>query len=100
MRVVVLYHPRSDHAGVIEDYARDYKKIKNRELEFISLDSVEGADMARLYDVVRYPAILAIANDGSLQKLWQGLPLPLMSEIDAYTLDTEMTFAQAQMLSI
>jgi hypothetical protein len=45
---------------------------------------VEGSDMAKLYDVVRYPAILAVADDGSLQRLWQDRPWPLMDEVSPY----------------
>jgi hypothetical protein len=41
--------------------------------------------MAKLYDIVRYPAILAVANDGSLQKMWQDMPWPLMDEVAAYS---------------
>ncbi len=86
MKVVVLYHPKSDHGGTVEDYARDYRMLKDgKELDLVSLETVEGAQMAKLYDVTIYPAVLALADDGSLHDSWQGLPLPLMNEIDAYT---------------
>lgn len=86
MRVVVLYHPRSEHAGKVEDYARDYKlRAKTKELELVSLETVQGADLAKLYGIISYPAVLAISADGQLQKLWQGSNLPLMNELDYYT---------------
>ena len=87
MRVAVLYHPKSEHEGRVLDYARDYKALhrdQQREMELISLETKEGAEMAKLYDVVRYPAVLAIAKDGSLQKLWQDEYLPLLRELDYY----------------
>ncbi len=72
-----------------EDYVKDFERIHaDRSIELISLDTPAGADMARLYDVVRYPAILAIADDGSLQKLWQDRPWPLMDEVSTYAGDS------------
>jgi len=83
MRAIVLYHPRSEHGGQVEDYKRDFKIIKNKELELLSLETVAGAEMAKLYDVTSYQAVLVMAQDGSLQKIWPG-GLPLMNELDAY----------------
>ena len=84
MRAVVLYHPQSDHGGVVEDYARDYKRSRGRELELLSLETKEGDNLAKVYDATSYPAVLAIDKDGRLLKLWQGAQLPLMNEIDFY----------------
>ncbi len=88
MRVVVLYHPKSEHGGAVEDYERDYKLLhrdEKKKLELISLETREGADLAKLYDVVQYPAVLVVAKDGSLQRLWQGGELPLLRDLDFYT---------------
>lgn len=84
MKAIVLYHPISEHAGMVADYAREYKRLKNKELELISLETVEGAEMARLYDITVYPAVLTTQENGQLNHLWQGGTLPLMSELEAY----------------
>jgi len=83
MRAVVLYHPKNEHGGRVEDYQRDYHKFKEKDLQLLSLETVEGAEMAKLYDITNYPAVLVVADDGSLHKLWQG-GLPLMNELDSY----------------
>jgi hypothetical protein len=85
MRIIALYHPKSDHEGLVMDYARDYKGRTGVDLELVSLETEEGAEMARLYGVTVYPALLAIQNDGHLQQVWQGQVLPLMSEVEAYS---------------
>ena len=92
MKVVVLYHPNSEQDGIVQDFAHDYERFKNRKLELVSLDTTQGADYARLYDITQYPAILAISDDGSMQRLWQGMPLPLMDELDYYTRDQETDY--------
>jgi hypothetical protein len=84
MKVLILYRPNTEHAGQAMDYARDYKQLKNKEIKLISLDTVEGDDMAKLYDITQYPAVVAIKDDGQLAKMWQGSTLPLMNELDYY----------------
>jgi hypothetical protein len=86
MRTVILYHPNAEFAGVVQDFKHEFEhRHSDRKIDLISLEETEGAEMARLYDVVRYPAILVVANDGSLQKMWQDQPFPLMDEVAAYS---------------
>ena len=84
MRVVILYHPKSEHEGIVLDYARDFKRFKGKDLELLSLETIPGANLAALYDVTIYPAILAVADDGALQRMWLGMPLPLFDELSYY----------------
>jgi hypothetical protein len=88
MRVVILYRPRSEHEGKVLDFVRDYKHINKQELELVSTDSRNGAHLGELYGITQYPAVLAIAGDGSLQRFWQGEHLPLMNEVQYYTRST------------
>lgn len=84
MKVLVLYHPKSDHATMIESFARDFSKQVGRKLELISLESRDGSSTATLYDVVQYPAILALSDSGEVLRMWQGPILPLMDELAYY----------------
>jgi hypothetical protein len=87
MRTVILYHSRGEFAGMAEDYARDYRRghEDRPDIELLSLEDKAGADMAELYEIVRYPALLVIGPDGQLQKVWQDRPWPLMDEVAAYS---------------
>lgn len=89
MRVLILYHERSEHGGMVIDYVAEFQRYKDKSIELVSLESVEGASLATLYGVTIYPAILAMSGDGSLQRLWQGTPLPLMDELEYYTRDQD-----------
>jgi hypothetical protein len=87
MRTVILYHPNAEFAGMAQDFKRDFEnRHQGQTIEMVSLDTVEGTDLAKLYDVVRYPAILVMAEGGGLQKLWQDRPWPLMDEVAAYSM--------------
>jgi thioredoxin-like negative regulator of GroEL len=84
MKAYILYHPRSDHSRIVEEYAHDFERIKGKKVELLSLETQEGAAMANLYGIVEYPAVIALRQDGQLLKNWEGLPLPLMNELAAY----------------
>lgn len=85
MRTVILYHPNAEFAGLAQDFKKDYERRHHAQtIELVSLEAVDGAEMAKIYDVVRYPAILAIKDDGSLMKLWQDQPWPPLDEVAAY----------------
>lgn len=85
MKVVILYHPKSDHARTVEEYAHEFARQNGQSLELVSLESRDGAATASMYDIVRYPAILAINEQSELQKMWQGPVMPLMNEVAFYT---------------
>lgn len=85
MRTIILYHPNSEFAGTAEDFKREFEtRHPDYKVELVSLENREGSEMAQLYEVVRYPAILVIGADGRLQKLWQDQPFPLIDEVFAY----------------
>lgn len=86
MQVVMLYHPESDHARGVEEFSHEYQRLGHGEIKLVSLETKEGAQMARLYDLVSYPAVLVATDGGVLLNSWQGDNLPLMNEVAAYKL--------------
>jgi hypothetical protein len=84
MKVTVIYKDNSDHARAVIDYLRDFKRQTGRDLEIIDPDTAGGADFCRTYDIVEYPTIVAFSDDGILQNVWRGQPLPTISEVSYY----------------
>jgi hypothetical protein len=86
VKLLILYRPESEHATTVESFVRDFQSRyeAGRRLELVSLNTRDGAATASLYDVMSYPAILALANDGSVLNMWQGTPMPLMDEVAGY----------------
>jgi hypothetical protein len=86
VKLLILYRPDSEHATEVESFVRDFQHQyeAGRKLELLSLNTRDGAATASLYDVMSYPAILVLANDGSILNVWQGKPLPLMDEVAGY----------------
>lgn len=84
MRVIAVYKDDSDHAREVIDYRRDFRRQTGHDLETIDPESPAGADFCRTYDVVEYPTLIALSDDGTLQNMWRGRPLPTISEVSYY----------------
>lgn len=87
MNVSILYRPNSEHERSVLTFQHDFKQQNGHDVNMVSLDTVEGDETARLYGILDYPAIIVTANDGMLQKLWQGSSLPLMDEVLSYAIE-------------
>jgi hypothetical protein len=86
MKVLVLYRPDSEHARAVEAFMRDFEhRHAGEHIEPLNVDSRDGIAAISLYDVMQYPAILALRDDGSVLRSWEGNNLPLMDEVAFYT---------------
>jgi hypothetical protein len=83
MKAFILYHPKSDHTGAVEDFAHEFQRFNHKNVELVSLESIEGAQNAELYDVTVYPALLVVRDDSQMIKIWQG-NLPQKNELEAF----------------
>jgi hypothetical protein len=84
MKLLVLYRPVSEHARITEEFLHDLQsRHDGTKVETINIDSREGSTLASLYDVVEYPALLAVRDDGSVANSWTGPLLPLIGDVQA-----------------
>lgn len=86
MKLLVIYRPVSEHATAVEGFLRDFKRQYSYtdKLEILDPNSREGSALASLYDIVQYPAILALDDFGSVLRSWQGEQLPMLDEVVGY----------------
>jgi hypothetical protein len=84
MKAIIIYKNESDHAREVLDYLRDFERQTGHTLETLDPDTPDGASFCRTYDIVEYPSIVAMSDDGMLQNLWRGRPLPTISEVSYY----------------
>ena len=88
MKLLVLYKEGSEHRRKVEDFIREFRSgHPDAKIETEDVDRREGMAMASLYDVVRYPTVLALRDDGSVLQMWEGEELPLMDEVGYYALE-------------
>ena len=84
MRVVVVTKDNTDYARTVIDYLHDFEHQTGHALEVIDPDTADGTSFARTYDIIQYPTIIAISDEGAMQNRWVGLPLPTISEVSYY----------------
>lgn len=87
MRVVVLWRDDQDYSRSVAEWLRDLERRCGKTAESISPDEPEGDSLARAYDVVEYPSILAIDGSGQLIQLWRGRMLPKLDDVAYYLLN-------------
>ena len=84
MRVLVLYKEQTDYARQVSDYINDFKRQTGHELETLDPESPDGVSFCTTYDILEFPTLVALSDDGQLQNSWRGLPLPTISEVSYY----------------
>ncbi|MDO4872296.1 MAG: hypothetical protein Q4A27_02615 [bacterium] len=84
MRVIAIYKEESDHAREMREYLDEFERRTGFEIEVRNPEERENIFFLQAYDIVEYPTILAIADDGRLLQMWRGRPLPLINEVAYY----------------
>lgn len=84
MRTLVVYKEESDHARDVTTFLHEFARQTGRQLETVNPETREGADFCRTHDIVEYPSVVSLDDNGMLQNLWRGLPLPTISEVSYY----------------
>ena len=83
MKLVIVYKEASEQRLPVEAFMRDFKFQTGGEIETIDPDSREGSAFCQTYDVVEYPTMLALADDGTPAATWKG-SLPTISDASGY----------------
>ncbi len=81
---MVVYKEQTDYARQVLDYLRDFEHQTGHVLETMDPESAAGVDFCKTYDLMEFPTMVALSDDGSIQNSWQGLPLPTISEVSYY----------------
>ncbi len=74
----------SEHRRQVEEFMHEFERRTGKTIETLDPDSRDGATFAQTYDIVEYPTMLALSDQGQVQSFWRGLPLPTLSEVSYY----------------
>lgn len=84
MKTYIVYKKESDHARLVTDFMRDFERQTGKILEVVDPETRDGVGFCTTYDVVEYPSIIAVDDNGVIQNIWRGTSFPTISELSYY----------------
>ena len=80
--IKILYRPNSEHDRAVAGFVA---KLEERHLEYelLDADTKEAVAQMQLYEIMEFPAVLAVMSDGSMVQQWVK-ELPLVGELEYY----------------
>ena len=86
MRVVVLWREERDYSRQVIDWLHDFEHQTGRTIESVDPDTRDGIELAKAYDILEFPAFLALNDDGSVAQVWKGagMNMPRVDDINYY----------------
>lgn len=84
MRVVIVYREDSENSRAVTEFMRDFEYRTGHQLSTINPDTAEGVSFCGAYEIMDYPTVIALSDDGVMQTVWQGMPLPTINEVSYY----------------
>ena len=84
MKAMIFYRPNSEHERTVEEYVRDFARHTGKKLPMVNVDTRDGADQAQLYDILKFPSIVATDDEGKVLQVWTDDMLPRFDEVSFY----------------
>ena len=84
MRVICIYRDNQDYSRAVTDWLADFHRQTGREIE--AMDPDTNTSFCEAYDIVEYPTILALGEQGDVRAMWRGQKLPLINEVLYYVI--------------
>ena len=84
MRVVCVFRDNQDYSRSVNEWLEDFYRRTGKQIETMEPDQNIG--FCEAYDIVEYPTILAISDNGEVHAMWRGKDLPLINEVSYYTI--------------
>jgi hypothetical protein len=82
MKLIILYRPNSEHATLVESFSeRVLNTLPSASIENIDVDSPQGIAKLEIYGILQFPAVLIVADNGSLIDAWTGDMLPTVDQV-------------------
>ncbi len=85
MKLIFLYKSISEFGRITEEFAQRIRDFHPQiQINLIESESFEGIEKASLYDIMTFPAILAVTEDSILENAWIGPSFPSIDEVMFY----------------
>ena len=82
MRMICVFREGEDYSRSVNEWLENFHRQTGREIEVMNPD--QETAFCETYDIVEYPTIIALENDGKVGASWSGTALPLIDEVLYY----------------
>lgn len=86
MRLVCVWRRASDYGRTVEEWLTEFERRTSIEVESLDPDTRDGAGFCQAYDIVEYPTIIAIDDNGGVLAMWRGQMLPTFDEVNYWAM--------------
>lgn len=84
MRLICIYRDNQDYTRTVEEWLENFRRQTGREIETMNPD--ENTSFCETYDILEFPTIIALGDDGSVRSSWSGAAFPLIDEVLFYAI--------------
>ena len=86
MKVIILHKLNAETDTQLQGYLRDFEQRTGKQIELMDVEGKEGVELAQIYDILQFPAILVREDMGELVQAWSEIDKwPTISELSYYT---------------
>lgn len=86
MSINIIYRPNSETSSAAEAYANQFEREFSAQIKLIDQDSKDGIRFSQLYDIMQFPALVVVQEDGALVNMWTDRDKwPTLSELSFYS---------------
>ena len=82
MRVICIYRDNEEYTRTVTDWLEDFRRQTGREIE--TMDPDQNVSFCETSDIVEYPTVIVLDNNGSVLASWRGAMMPLKNEVLYY----------------
>ena len=82
MRVVCVFKDDQDYSRAVNEWLTNFYRQTGKEIE--TMDPDRDSSFCEAYDIVEYPTILALGEQGDVKASWRGRELPLINDVLYY----------------
>ncbi len=76
-----MWRDEEDYSRMVDEWITEFERRTGKEIESISPDGRAGEEFCRSYDIVEYPTIMALGDDGAVLAFWKGRMFPTFDEV-------------------
>lgn len=85
MKAIILYQPDTELETSVHEYVREFGRETGKTIALVDSSSQQGVDIAKMYDILQFPAIVVFKDDGAYVDSWvERDKWPTISELSYY----------------